>query len=103
MATVLEIASTNYEDDSFRMKKELSHLQTICEITDGYFLSEPESKFGWTFFNLLLTPAFNLSIEKKFADMIQRYKGKPEEKFTKFMTDFFHARDCKVKLKLKEF
>ncbi|MFB5611276.1 MAG: hypothetical protein ACE5R3_05120 [Nitrosopumilaceae archaeon] len=103
MATTFEIASTDYKDDIFKVKKALSHLQTTCEITDGYLLSEPTSKFGWTFSKLLLKPAFTLNIEKKFADMIQRYKGKNEEKLTDFMQDFFVARECKIKLKLLEY
>ncbi len=103
MATILEIATTNYEDDIFKIKKALSHLQTTCEITDGYLLSKPVSKFGWTFCQLLLKPGFNYNIEKKFSDMIKRYRGKNEEKFTKFMQDFFQARDCTIKLKLVEY
>ncbi|HSB50082.1 MAG TPA: hypothetical protein VLC72_01950 [Nitrosopumilaceae archaeon] len=103
MATILEIATTNYEDDIFKIKKALSHLQTTCEITDGYLLSKPVSKFGWTFCQLLLKPAFNYNIEKIFSDMIQKYRGKNDEKFTKFMQDFFQARDCTIKLKLVEY
>ncbi|HET6516750.1 MAG TPA: hypothetical protein VFG25_00795 [Nitrosopumilaceae archaeon] len=103
MATIFEIASTNYEDDIFKIKKALSHLQTTCEITDGYIISKPVSRFGWTFTQLLLKPAFSFNIEKKFADMIKRYKGKQEEKYTDFMQDFFLARDCKIKLKLLEY
>ncbi|MFQ5573338.1 MAG: hypothetical protein ACE5EJ_03710 [Nitrosopumilaceae archaeon] len=103
MATILEIASTNYDDDIFKIKKALSHLQTTCEITDGYLLSKPVSTFGWTFCQLLLKPAFSYNIEKKFADMIQKYKGKNQVKFTDFMQDFFLARDCKIKLKLIEY
>lgn len=103
MATTFEIASTNYEDDIFKIKKALSHLQTTCEITDGYLLSEPVSRFGWTFCKLLLKPAFTANLEKKFDDMIRRYKGKHEEKLTDFMQDFFLARECKIKLKLLEY
>ena len=103
MATKFEIASTNYKDDIFKIKKALSHLQTTCEITDGYLLGEPVSKFGWTFCTLLLKTGFTFNIEKKFADMIQKYKGKKEEKYTDFMQDFFLARECKIKLKLIEY
>ncbi len=102
MATILEIASTNYEDDVFQMKKALSHLQTTCEVSEGYVLSDPVSKFGWTFFKLLLKPDFHFSIEKNFSDMILKYKGKKEQKFTNFISDFFQSRGCKIKLKLIE-
>ena len=103
MATILEIASTNYEDDIFKIKRALSHLQTICEITDGYLLSKTDSKAGWTFCQLLLKPEFSLNIEKKFADMILKYKGKNKDNFREFMQDFFLARACKIKLKLIEY
>ena len=52
---------------------------------------------------MILTPEFSLNIEKKFADMIQKYKGKNKDKFTDFMKDFFLARECKLKLKLIEY
>ena len=102
MVTILEIASTNYEDDVFQMKKALSHLQTTCVVSDGYLLSDPVSKFGWTFFKLLLKPDFHFSIEKNFSDMILKYKGKKEEKLANFISDFFQSRGCKIKLKLIE-
>ena len=100
MVTILEIASTNYEDDVFQMKKALSHLQTTCEVLDGYILSNPVSKFGWTFFKLLLKSDFHFSIEKNFSDMFLKYKGKREEKLSNFISDFFQSRGCKIKLKL---
>jgi hypothetical protein len=99
MTTIFEVASTNYGDDILQIKKALSHLQTTCGVSEGYFLSEPISKFGWTFFKLLLKPDFNFSIEKIFSDMIFKYKGKKEEKFTSFMSDFFESRGCKIKVK----
>jgi len=100
MVTILEIASTNYEDDVFQMKKALSHLQTACKVSEGYLLSDPVSKFGWTFFKLLLKSDFHFSIEKNFSDIILKNKGKNEEKFTNFISDFFQSRGCKIKLKL---
>ncbi len=100
MVTILEIASTDYEDDVFQMKKALSHLQTTCEVSDGYILSNPVSKFGWTFFKLLLKSDFHFSIEKNFSDMFLKYKGKREEKLSNFISDFFQSRGCKIKLKL---
>ncbi len=42
-----------------------------------------------------------MGIEEKFSDMIQKYRDKkPEEKFTKFMSDYFESRGSKVKVKL---
>jgi len=102
MATIFEISTTN-ENHLINIKKALSHLQTNCEVTDCFFLSKPVSKLGWTFFQLKLKSNFSFNIEKNFSDMIQKYKGKNEEKFTKFMLDFFEARGAKIKLKLIEY
>ncbi len=102
MTTIIEIGTTNYDEHILPIKIALSHLQTNCEITDGYSISEPTSKSGWTFFQLLLKPGFRDNIEKNFSDMIQKYKGKKEEKLLNFLSDFFESRGSKVKLKLIE-
>jgi len=102
MTTIIQIGTTNYEDDIISIKIALSHLQTNCEVQDGFEVGQPVSKFGWTFFPLLIKPHFHYGIEQKFADMIQKYKGKNEEKFLKFMSDFFEAKGSKVSLKLIE-
>jgi len=102
MTIIIEIGTTNYDEHILPIKKALSHLQTNCEVTDGYSLGEPTSNFGWTFFQLLLKPGFRDNIEKNFSDMIQKYKGKKEEKLLNFLSDFFESRGSKVKLKLIE-
>jgi len=50
MKLVLEVGSTNYADDLLLIKKSLSHIETLVGTYNGYVLSEPSSKFGWTFF-----------------------------------------------------
>lgn len=103
MKTIFEVSTTHYDDDKILMIKALSHLQTLCEITDAYHLGTPLSRFGWTFFPLLLKPTLLTRLEEKFSDMIKKSKGrKPDEKFTNFMIDFFESRGCKIKLKLVE-
>jgi len=46
MTTIIEIGTTNYDEHILPMKKALSHLQTNCEVTDGYLISKPTSKYG---------------------------------------------------------
>ena len=101
MQIVYEVSTTQYDDDKICMIKALSHLQTLCETPDTYQLGESTSRFGWTFFSLLLKPNLITQIEEKFSDMINQSKGRTnDEKFTNFMIDFFHSRGCKIKLKL---
>ena len=65
---------------------------------------DPISKFGWTFFKLAIKSDLRMGIEEKFSDMIQRYRiKKSEEKFTKFMLDYFKSRGSEVKITLLEY
>jgi hypothetical protein len=98
-----QISSTRYDDDKILIIKALSHIQTLCEISNGYQLGNPITRFGWTFVPLWIKPSLLTKIEEKFTDMIKKSKGRQhEEKLTNFMIDFFESRDCKIKLKLVE-
>ena len=102
MSIIFQLSTTNYLDDKLNVKKALSHLETLCQAWNGYSLSEPEEKAGWTFFKLKLRPELHEGIETKFADMINKYRwSKPEEKFRKFMEEYFMAKGCTVKVKLE--
>ena len=54
MDVVLEIGTKNYLDDLLTIKKALSHMESLVDGYNGYMLSEPSSKFGWTFFKISL-------------------------------------------------
>ena len=100
MSIALEISSKNYSDDQLAIKMALSHLETLVGSTNGYFFSEPYSKFGWTFFKIAIKADLQNGIEKKFSDMIEKYQwSNPTEKFTKFMTDYFATKGCNVRIK----
>ncbi len=100
MSMVLEVGTKNYVDDLLSIKKSLSHMETIVEQYNGFVLSEPETKFGWTFFKLAFKPNLQTGIEEKFADMLQKYRsGDQPQKFANFMIDYFHSRDCDAVIK----
>ena len=101
METVFERSTKNYGDDLLLIKKTLSHMETLVGSSNGYFLSEPSSKFGWTFFKLSFKPNLQYGIEEKFADMLNKYKlNTTSQKFTKFMTDYFQAKGCNIRIKM---
>jgi|TARA_B110000014_G_C19785257_1_gene408164 hypothetical protein len=103
MTYYIQIGTTNYNDDILLLRKAIGKLESECQVTDGYLLGEPMSKFGWTFFDLILKPNLHLSIEDEFADLLKKSKGsKPQEKFINFLSKFFESNDCNVKLKLIE-
>jgi len=103
MNIVLEIGSKNYVDDLLLIKKSLSHMESLVNGYNGYVLSEPSSKFGWTFFKLAFKPNLQNGIEEKFSDMITKYQANDQtEKFAKFITDYFISRGCDVKVKISD-
>ncbi|MEK6980733.1 MAG: hypothetical protein AABW66_04675 [Thermoproteota archaeon] len=101
MNTVFEISTKNYGDDLLVIKKTLSHMETLVGSSNGYTLSEPSSKFGWTFFKLSFKPTLQNGIEEKFADMLNKYQlNNQSQKFTQFMTDYFKSKGCNIKIKI---
>lgn len=101
MNTVFEISTKNYSDDLLVIKKTLSHMETLVGSSNGYTLSEPSSKFGWTFFKLSFKPNLQNGIEEKFADMLNKYQlSNQSQKFTQFMTDYFKSKGCNIKIKI---
>ena len=100
MGVTLEVSTKNYSDDKLAVKMALSHMETLIGTPNGYALSEPYSKFGWTFFKIALKAELQEGIERKFGDMINKYQwSNPPEKFTKFMTDYFASKGCNIKIK----
>ena len=103
MDIVLEIGSKNYADDLLSIKKALSHMESLVNGYNGYVLSEPSPKFGWTFFKLRFKPNLQNGIEEKFSDMITKYQTNDQtEKFAKFMTDYFVSKGCDIKIKISD-
>ncbi|MFZ8908399.1 MAG: hypothetical protein ACO2Y5_04795 [Nitrosopumilaceae archaeon] len=101
MSTTFEVSTKNFTDDKLAMKMAMSHMETLVGGANGYAFSEPYSKFGWTFFKLAIKGDLQDAIEKKFADMLAKYRGNnPSEKFTDFMTDYFGSKGCIVNLKI---
>ncbi len=100
MSMVLEVGTKNYADDLLSIKKALSHMETLVDGHNGYVLSEPSSKFGWTFFKLAFKPNLQNGIEEKFSDMLAKYQSSDQsQKFAEFMTDYLHSRGCDVTIK----
>ena len=103
MNVVLEVGTKNYVDDLLSIKKALSHMESLVGGYNGYVVSEPSSKFGWTFFKLSFKPNLQNGIEEKFSDMISKYDYIDQsEKFAKFMADYFVSKDCDVKIKISD-
>ena len=96
-----EISTTKYDEDIKIIQVALTKMSAHCNIDRGFRFAEPISKFGWTFFQLLIEQELYLGIENKFSDMIKKCKGnKQDEKFTEFISHYFESRGCNVKIKM---
>jgi hypothetical protein len=101
MIITFEISTKNYLNDKLAVKMALSHMETLVGVINGYSLSDPYEKFGWTFFKIAFKADLQDAIEKKFADMLEKYVSKtPSQKFTDFMTNYFQSKGCEIKIKL---
>ncbi|MDE1724647.1 MAG: hypothetical protein KGH76_01955 [Thaumarchaeota archaeon] len=99
--TILEIATTKYDIDRPLVQAVMEEIQTACGINEGFLVSNPMERFGWAFFKVLIKMELLSGMELKFGDQIAKTKGKKiEEKFVKFMINFFESKDAKVKVKL---
>jgi len=103
MNIVLEVGTKNYVNDLLLIKKSLSHIQSLVGCYNGYTLSDPSTKFGWTFFKLAFKPELQIGIEEKFSDMLEKYTWSDQsQKFVKFLTDYFQTKGCDIKIKISD-
>lgn len=97
---IFEVSSTDFLEDKRLINNALSDMASQFGLPNDFTFGEPTSRFGWTFFKLWIRPNLQDAINKKFDDMIRRYKGKPDEKFTFFIADYLQSKGCKTKVKL---
>ena len=96
-----EISTTKYEEDIKVIQVALTKMSALCNMNGGFKFGEPISKFGWTFFQLIIEQQLYFEIESKLSDMIKKCKGsKQDEKFTDFISRYFKSRGCNVKVKM---
>ena len=95
-----EISTTKYDEDIKIIQVALTKMSALCNVDRGFMFGKPISKFGWTFFQLIIEQELYFEIESKFSDMIKKCKGsKQDEKFTEFISRYFESRGCNVKVK----
>ena len=100
---VFEISTTKYETDRELVTSVMKGLQTSCGVNDGFLLSDPVEKFGWSFFKILFKNELLAGMQEKFGTYMMNAKGKAfQEKFSDFVTKFFESKNCKIRMRLVE-
>ena len=64
MQPLFQLSTRNYEKEIVLVKKAMDELEKTCKIQNGYSLSEPFVKAGWSFFNVQLSTEMFSIIEK---------------------------------------
>ena len=96
-----EVSTTKYEENIKLLQVVITKMAAVCNVAAGFKFGEPVSRFGWTFFQMLIDQELYVGIEDEFSDMIKKCKGdKPGEKFTNFLCQYFESKGCNVKVKL---
>ncbi len=96
-----EISTIKYKEDIKLLQVAMTKMAALCDVTVGFKFGDPVSRFGWTFFQMLLDQELYVGIEDEFSDMIKKCKGnKPDEKFVNFLGQYFESKGCSVKVKM---
>ncbi|MBI5377630.1 MAG: hypothetical protein HZA82_03300 [Thaumarchaeota archaeon] len=98
---VFEVSTTKYETDRDLVTSVMNDLQTSCGVNDGFLLSNPVEKFGWSFFKISFKNELLAGMQEKFGTQIMNTKGNAfQEKFSDFVTKFFESKNCKIRMRL---
>ena len=91
--------STRNPKEIVSVKKAMEELESTCKVKNGFDISEPMSKFGWTFFNIKLSSEIVPIIEKS-GMMKGVYGHKIGEQLQNFLGHWFEKRGIQFEIKL---
>ena len=76
----------------------MEELESICKVKNGYEISEPFTKVGWTFFNVKLSSEMTSVIEK--SGMMEGALGFGiAEQLKNFLGHFLETKGSQVRIK----
>ena len=62
-----EISTTKYNEDIKLIQVVMTKMVSSCNITAGFKFGEPTSRFGWTFFQMLIDQELYIGINDEFS------------------------------------
>jgi len=98
MLPLFQLSTRNYEKEIILVKNAMTELEKKCNVSDGYTLSKPNSKLGWTTFNLQLSLDMEKIIEE--SGMMEGALGhKIGEQLKNFLGHYFESKSSQVRIK----
>jgi len=97
MRPLFQLSTRKYEKEIRLVKKAMADLENICEVKNGYEISEPFARAGWTFFTVQISSDMFSKIEK--SSMMDGALGyRIGEQFKNFLGHFLESRGSQVRI-----
>jgi len=98
MLPLFQLSTRSYDEEIILVKKAMIELEIQCNVTNGFTLSKPLTKLGWTTFNLQINLEMETIIEK--SGMMEGALGhKIGEQLKNFLGHFLESKGSQVRIK----
>lgn len=98
MLPLFQISTRSYDKEIILVKNAMAELEKQCNVSDGFTLSKPFTKAGWSIFNLQITAKMESIIET--SGMMQGASGhKIGEQLRNFLGHFLESKGSQVRIK----
>jgi len=98
MLPLFQLSTRSYDDEIILVKNAMIQLEKKCDVKDGFSLSKPLTKLGWSTFNLQITAEMETIIEK--SGMMEGALGhKIGEQLKNFLGHFLESHGSQVRIK----
>ena len=98
MAVTYKVKTKNLGDDRLSIRRAISHMHTSCNSLGEYTIGKSKDNMGWSFFDLSIDDSFQVAISEKFANMIEKYRSKDNQKLDSFIVDYITSKGCTAKI-----
>ena len=97
MMPIFQLSTRSYDKEIILVKQAMLELEKQCNVTNGFTLSEPFTKAGWTFFNLQITTEMTTMIEK--SGLMEGALGyRIAEQLKNFLGHFLESKGSQVRI-----
>ena len=98
MRALFQLSTRKYEEEIKLVKKAMEELESICKVKNGYEISGPFTKAGWTFFNIQISSEMSSIIEK--SGMMEGALGfRIGEQLKNYLGHFLESKGSQVRIK----
>ena len=98
MNPLFQLSTRSYDEEISIVRKALEDLQQECNVTNGFVIEEPFTKFDWTFFNIQLSEEMSKIIET--SGMMEGALGyRIGEQLTNFVGHYLEDKGSNIRIK----